>query len=183
MRLVLTSLITAVAATAWPAHAGGVLVKDRPEAAARASLAVTSTAFANGGVIPVRHSGDGANRAPPLAWTPAKGAASYVVIVEDPDAPAPTPFVHWLAWNISTPGLPEGGAAAGVAHGRNGFGSTGYGGPRPPPGAAHHYHFEVFALDGGAKTPAPGADRKALVAALRGHVLAKGDLVGTFQRR
>lgn len=180
MRFVLTSLMTAVAATAWPAHAGGVLVKDRPDMAAPASIAVTSRAFVGGGAIPVRHSGDGA--APPLAWAPAKGAASYVVIVEDPDAPAPTPFVHWLAWNLTSASLPEGGPA-GMAQGRNGFGSAGYAGPRPPPGAAHRYHFEVFALDGGAKTPAPGAERAALVAAMRGHVLAKGDLVGTFQRR
>jgi len=183
MRLLLTSLMTAVAATAWPAHAGGVLVKARPETATQGVLTVSSTAFANGAVIAAKHSAYGANVSPPLAWTPAKGAASYALVVEDPDAPGPEPFVHWAVWNLAGTRLPEGGGKALLAQGRNDAGSARYFGPRPPPGGPHHYHVQVFALDAAAKLPAPGADRRALVAAMRGHVVAKGDLVGTFQRR
>jgi len=129
------------------------------------------------------------NRSPPLSWTPAPGAGAYAIILEDPDAPTAAPFVHWLIWNIpgSVISLPEGlpavaGLAAppGAVQGRNDTGGFGYYGPHPPSGPAHHYHFQIFALDG----PLPlrsDADIHALVSAMQGHVLADGELVGTFQ--
>jgi hypothetical protein len=154
-----------------------------------APLQVASDAVGPDGAIGRRWSAYGDNLSPPLTWTPVAGAATYVVIVEDPDAPGDAPFVHWLIWNI--PGgqaaLPAGIASggrpptpAGAAQGRNGAGQIGYFGPRPPPGTgAHHYHLEVFALD--APLPSPAGTRVgALVAAMRGHVIADGELVGAF---
>jgi Raf kinase inhibitor-like YbhB/YbcL family protein len=108
-------------------------------------------------------------------------AKSYALIVEDPDAPMARPFVHWLAWNIpgSTTELPEGSPQVAV-EGENGSGSMGYFGPRPPAGDAdHHYHFQVFALDTTLNL-APGAKRDDVVEAMKGHVLAKGELVATY---
>lgn len=100
--------------------------------------------------------------------------------------------MHWIAWNIpaSVAGLPENLPKAArltkpvsKLQGRNGHGGVGYAGPAPPPSdRPHHYHFQVFALDTPLKSPPPQADRDALLAALRGHVVAKGELVGTYRR-
>jgi Raf kinase inhibitor-like YbhB/YbcL family protein len=90
--------------------------------------------------------------------------------------------VHWLAWNIdpAARGLDGNGGIAG-AQGRNSRGGTGWFGPHPPAGAAHPYHFELFALDRKLDLAA-GADRAALLGAMRGHVLGKGELVGMFAK-
>lgn len=140
--------------------------------AARASgagMQLTSPAFAAGAAIPRRYQ----DRTPPLRWSPVPGARAYAVTLQDPDAPMARPFVHWLVWNIpaQADGLPDGGLPSGAVQGRNDAGETGYYGPHPPSGA-HHYHFRVFALD------AP----LALAAAMRGHVLAQGELVAIFSR-
>ena len=154
---------------------------------ARYSLSVRSDAFAPGGAIPRVHSEYYDGVAPPLAWDKVEGAATYVVIVEDPDAAMPKPFVHWVAWNIPEPMTPEGLQEAirlsnGVTQGQTSRGSVGYFGPRPPVGdPAHHYHFQVFALD----IPLdilPGANRETVLAAMQGHVLAKGGIIGTYQQ-
>jgi Raf kinase inhibitor-like YbhB/YbcL family protein len=143
-------------------------------------------------MIQPRHSEyyDGAS--PRIAWTPIKGARSYVVIMEDPDARPITPFVHWLAWNIPADhhhlpaGLQEQERLTdpeGVLQGRTSRGSVGYLGPRPPVGdPPHHYHFQVFALDTLLDVP-PGAERDPLLAAMSGHVIASGEAVGTYQQR
>jgi Raf kinase inhibitor-like YbhB/YbcL family protein len=149
-----------------------------------ASIAVASPAFADGARIPARHSAYGANLSPPLAWSAVSGAASYALIVEDPDAPTPRPWVHWLIWNLPAgltrlpEGLPPGAAPAGAAQGRGDAGDVGYFGPKPPSGT-HHYHFQLFALDRPLAT-APGAKRGELLADMRGHVLASGELVGLY---
>lgn len=152
-------------------------------------LALTSDAVGADGAIDLRHSGYGDNLSPPLRWKPVDGAGSYAIVLEDPDAPMGRPFVHWLIWNIplGATALPEGlpaterlAAPQGALQGRNDMGQVGYFGPRPPPGTgAHHYHFEVFALDG-PLTLKGGADLGALVEAMQGHVLADGELVGTY---
>jgi Raf kinase inhibitor-like YbhB/YbcL family protein len=113
------------------------------------------------------------------------------VITEDPDAKPITPFVHWVAWNIPADrtSLPEGlqeqprlTQPEGVLQGRTSRGSVGYFGPKPPVGdPPHHYHFQVFALDAKLDVPA-GADRDQLLAAMQGHVLAAGELVGTYRQ-
>jgi Raf kinase inhibitor-like YbhB/YbcL family protein len=158
------------------------LAVDRPETRAAGTLAVTSPAFAAGGVIPLRHSAYGDGRAPALAWSalPA-GTKSLAIMVEDPDAMSARPYVHWLAWNIdpALTGLGEAAVPAGAVQGRNNRGSSLYFGPRPPGSKPHHYHFQVFALDVMLDLPA-GARREQLLAAMNGHVLAKGDLIGLF---
>ena len=153
-----------------------------------ATLEVISEAIDTDGAIEARYSSYGRNLSPPLRWTPVDGAGAYAIIVEDPDAPMEKPFVHWMIWNI--PGgvdwLPEG--LPNTAHpvtpqhavqGKNDDGSFGYFGPRPPRGTGlHHYHFQIFALDG-PLTLKPDADLRALVDAMKGRVLADGELVGT----
>jgi len=157
-------------------------------ASGSASMVLESAAFADGGGIPLRHGDYGDGVSPALSWTPVPGAAGYALLMEDPDADRPQPYVHWVAWNIpaDAASLPEGlaGAArlespAGMQQGVNDRGGVGYFGPRPPEGSGvHHYQLQLFALDTRLDL-ADDADRAALVDAMRGHVLAKARLVGT----
>ncbi|MCX7891343.1 MAG: YbhB/YbcL family Raf kinase inhibitor-like protein [Burkholderiales bacterium] len=155
------------------------------------TLAITSSAFANGGAIPRQHTCEGADTSPPLAWSgvPA-GAKSLVLIVDDPDAPDPAApkmtWVHWVLYDIppGATGLPEGvkpGALpAPTREGRNDWRRTGYGGPCPPVGR-HRYFFKLYALDralGDLKHPT----KAQVEAAMKGHVLAHAELVGTYQK-
>lgn len=144
-------------------------------AAAPAAMSVSSPAFPANGGIPLQYK----TISPPLAWSPVGGARSYAVTMQDPDAPIGRPFVHWLAWNIpgSANGLPEGGLF-GVAFGTNDAGSVGYFGPHPPFGT-HHYRIKVYALDTEFQLP-PSTELPALTDAMRGHVLAVGELDGIF---
>ncbi|MEW5683918.1 MAG: YbhB/YbcL family Raf kinase inhibitor-like protein [Pseudomonadota bacterium] len=170
---------------------GVPLAMARPETQASGRLTVTSPSFGSGQPIPVKFSEYADGVAPELRWTPTAGAKSYAVIVEDPDAKPITPFVHWVAFNIppSVGKLPEGlqeqlrlTEPPGVLQGRTSRGSPGYYGPRPPVGdPPHHYHFQVLALDTMLDLP-PGADRDMVLTAARSHVLAKGELVGTYQQ-
>jgi Raf kinase inhibitor-like YbhB/YbcL family protein len=152
-----------------------------PAAAAPAGQAIqlTSAAFAPGTPIPRRYSSYDANHSPPLNWTKVDGARAYALTLLDPDSPSGT-FTHWLAWNIpaTATSLPEDGLA-GVSLGVNDAGSVGYFGPHPPYGL-HHYHFQIIALDARLSLP-NGAGLSALNAAMRGHVIAKGELIGTFK--
>lgn len=160
----------------------------RPESSGGGKLAVQSAGFGNGAVMAAKFSEYADGVSPPLSWAAVAGAKSYAVVMEDPDAPQ-KPFVHWLAWNIpgSTTSLPEGlqeqprlTEPEGVLQGRNTRGSVGYYGPRPPVGdAAHHYHFQVYALDAVLALPF-GSDRDQLLKAIQGHVLAKGEVVGRY---
>jgi Raf kinase inhibitor-like YbhB/YbcL family protein len=152
-----------------------------------AGMRLTSTALAADGRIDARQSAYGQNLSPPLAWTGVAGAKAYAIILEDPDAAGPRPFVHWLIWNIPgavtalPQGLPMSGALrdpGGAVQGANDAGGIGYFGPRPPSGV-HHYRFRIFAL-GAPLALAAGADRGALGRAMNGHVLAMGELAGTF---
>ena len=160
------------------------LAAARAETRTQASFAVTSPVFPAGGAIPLRHSAYGEGVSPALHWSrlPA-GTQSLALMMEDPDATSARPFVHWLAWNIDpvAGGLAEGVApnAAGLVQGRNNRGNNGYFGPRPHGSRPHHYHFQLFALDTRLNLAA-GADREALLAAMNGHVLGKGELVGLF---
>lgn len=158
---------------------------------APATIAVTSAAFADGAAIPARYTQDGPKLSPPLAWTGVPGdAGSVALLVEDVDSPTPSPFVHLIAWNLA-PGegyLPEADIASpgapGTRHdlGKNTFLKTAYLPPDPPTGhGAHRYLFQVYALDRTLDLP-PAPGRSALVAAMRGHVLAKGSLTGTYER-
>lgn len=143
-------------------------------------MKLTSPSFGNNGSIPEKHTCNGSNTSPPLVISGIpEGTMSLAIICDDPDAPSGT-FVHFLAWNIPpSPELPEGGKS-GIS-GRNDFGKTGYGGPCPPPGSFHHYHFRIYALDSKLDLPS-GATRAELEDAMKTHILAEAELVGKFKR-
>jgi Raf kinase inhibitor-like YbhB/YbcL family protein len=161
------------------------LAGDRAETRTDATFTLTSRDFAQGGEIPLRYSAYGDGLSPALAWSglPA-GTKTLALMMEDPDAASTKPFVHWLVWNIdpAAHGLARGSVTLGARLGKNSRGHPAYFGPRPSGKGAHHYHFQLFALD---TEPAlkPGASREQLLGAMSGHVLAKADLVGLFARR
>jgi hypothetical protein len=170
-----------------PIRAGEQTIAVSNEGAAE-RLTVTTPSFRDGERIPARHGAE-QNVSPALVWdgVPA-GAREVVVLVEDPDAPAPQAFVHWSVYSIppTVNSLPEGIGAgatlpAAAIEGKNSTGAAGFFGPKPPRGhGVHHYHFQVFALDAPLGLP-PGVDRAAVVEAMKGHVLAQGDVVGTYE--
>jgi Raf kinase inhibitor-like YbhB/YbcL family protein len=151
-------------------------------AAGGAKMKITSSAFQDGGNIPSKFTCDGGDASPPLqiADVPS-GAKSVVLVVDDPDAPSGL-FTHWMVWNISpqTNAIAEGTTPKGV-HGTNDFGKSGYGGPCPPSGT-HRYYFKIFALDRELDLPS-GAKRRQLDAAMKGHVVAQGELMGRYSRK
>jgi Raf kinase inhibitor-like YbhB/YbcL family protein len=145
-------------------------------------LAVATESFQPGDAMPARHALDGENVSPVLSWSGLpESTVSIAAICEDPDAPSGT-FVHWVGSGIDPEagGLGEGESAPN--EGRNGFGNTGYDGPAPPPGhGTHRYYFRLFALDTDPEL-GPGASREELEAAIEGHVLASGEVMGTYER-
>jgi hypothetical protein len=159
------------------------------------AIAVTSESFAHGAEIPIRYTPYGENLSPALAWKNAPAATrSILLVIEDPDAPLLNPFVHSIVYNLP-PGsaLAEGAISCLNATaassppddfrlGRCTFGSATYRGPGPiPDHGPHHYYFQIFALDLSLTFPSPPR-RKEVLAAIGGHVLAKGLLVGTYER-
>ena len=151
-------------------------------AAGGTKMKITSSAFQQGGNIPSKFSCDGANTNPPLQISDVPPEAKgLVLIVDDPDAPSGL-FTHWAIWNISpqTSTIAEGSAPKGV-QGTNDFGKSGYGGPCPPSGA-HRYYFKIFALDRELGLPS-GAKRSQLDTAMKGHVVAQGELMGRYARK
>jgi Raf kinase inhibitor-like YbhB/YbcL family protein len=167
--------------------------ETQPSGGAAVALSVTSPAFAPGAPIPIAHAEYGQGVSLPVAWTAVPGARSYALVMEDPDS-KPAPMVHWTAWNIpaSLSALPaglqerdrlDGPGLDGIMQGANGRGAVGYYGPRPPVGdPAHRYHVQLFALDRMLDLPL-GATRDQLLAAMRGHVLARGEVVGSYQQQ
>jgi Raf kinase inhibitor-like YbhB/YbcL family protein len=150
-------------------------------------LTVTSTAFEEGGMIPKKYAGDAENISPPLAWSgiPAR-AKSLALIVDDPDAPSGD-WVHWVVYNMpaTMKEMPEdigpGERVPGIGiQGKNDFGKTGWGGPKPPSGT-HRYFFRLYAADV-VLDDAPGLTKKQLLTALQGHILAQGELMGRYKR-
>ncbi len=177
-------LLGAVPAAASAATADQLAISS-PALKGKVVLKVSSTSLRAGAPIPDDFTSYGKNVSPPLSWGRGPyGTRSFALVLEDPDAPMATPFVHWVMWNI--PGgetsFQAGETPAGAVQGKMGMGRTGYMGPRPPPGPAHHYHFQVFALDL-APALSADADAKALEAAMAGHVLASGELVATYQKK
>ena len=149
------------------------------------TLVVTSADFADGGKIPEKFACD-AGISPALAWSQLPtGTRSIALIVEDPDAPFG--FIHWVVYGLpgDTRELPDGASSqplpGNARVGKNGYGGTGYVGPCPPFGS-HHYIFRVYAVDKNIEVPA-GASKQELIAAITGHVLAKGKLVGIYGRK
>jgi Raf kinase inhibitor-like YbhB/YbcL family protein len=147
-----------------------------------ARMKITSSAFQQGGNIPTKFTCDGEDMSPPLQMTgvPAE-AKSLALVADDPDAPGGL-FTHWLIWNIppQTNSIAEGSAPKGV-QGTNDFGKSGYGAPCPPSGM-HRYFFRVFALDRELDLRS-GAKRSQLDAAMKGHVIEQGELIGRYGRK
>jgi hypothetical protein len=165
-------------------HAGDdKLALNDPRLACDGTINVTSAAFAANGELPTRATADGENVSPSIEWSGEPGGTREVVVLcEDPDAPLPKPFVHWLVHGIepSEHRIDEGTAIA--QQGKNSMRDVGYTGAAPPRGhGTHHYHFEVFALDRPLGLKAD-CTRDELVEAMAGHVLARGELVGTYAR-
>ncbi len=185
----LSGLIAALALAACASAASAASLEQLaiadPALKGKAALEVSSPVLKSGGPIAEVYTSYGASTSPPLDWRGAPaGTRSLAIILEDPDAPMAAPFVHWVMWNLpaASHGVAEGKAPSGAAEGKMSIGRMGYFGPRPPAGPAHHYHFEVFALDRSLDLAA-GADAKALEAAMAGHVLASGELVATYQKQ
>jgi len=146
-------------------------------------MKITSPAFQQGGSIPSKLTCDGSDTSPPLRIEQIPGdAKSLALIADDPDAPSGL-FTHWIAWNIDpkTTDIAEGDAPSDAVQGQNDFGKSGYGGPCPPSGI-RRYLFKIFALDRQLDLPA-GAKRAQLDAAMKGHVLAQGELMGRYSRK
>jgi Raf kinase inhibitor-like YbhB/YbcL family protein len=155
------------------------------------TMKLTSTAFKNDASIPARYTCDGDNVSPPLAFAAVpKGTKSLALVVTDPDAPDPkapkTTWVHWVVYGLppDSPGLREAvlekGLPEGALEGTNDWGRTGYGGPCPPIGR-HRYVHTLYALDI-VLADLDKPTRAKLLAAMEGHVLAKAELIGTYQR-
>ena len=158
------------------------------------SISMTSPAFESGQRIPREHTGDGEDLSPPLDWSGLpSGTRQLALICDDPDAPTAEPWVHWVIYHLQgeLTGLPAGVPPispkdlAGALQGRNSWSSgrtIGYRGPAPPPGhGVHHYHFRLYAIDADLSLK-PGLDKASLLKAIGGHVLAQGELVGTYER-
>ena len=178
--------------TAWLAAGPLVCLAAAPLPGAKPmTLTIESPAFKHGAAMPAKHTSDGADVSPPLAWSGVpEGARSLVLVVDDPDAPDPKApkmtWVHWVLYNIppAAGGLAEAvkpaALPAGTREGLNDWKRTGYGGPSPPIGR-HRYFFKLYALD----TVLDGLDKPTkakLEAAMKGHVLAQAELVGTYQK-
>src|SRR5262245_13807555 len=150
------------------------------------SIILQSAAFKQNHQIPRKHTGDGEDASPPLAWSGVPAEAKELALVaDDPDAPTPEPWVHWVLYNIpaATTRLPEKlppslrvPTPAGALQAQNSWPKgIGVRGPAPPKGhGLHHYHFKLYALDAPVKLE-PGADKSTLLAAIAGHVIAEGE--------
>lgn len=156
------------------------------------SITLQSDAFDHDGVIPKKHSEEDEDVSPPLRWSnlPAN-TKELALIVDDPDAPGDEPWVHWIIYKIPATenGLPEGvpigetlDSPSGAIQGENSSTEVGYNGPSPPPGSGvHHYYFKLYALDSELSLK-PGLDKGMLLEAISGHILAEGELIGTYER-
>ncbi len=158
------------------------------EIKAPSTLKVSAVAFSEGAAIPARFTCKGPDISPALGWRDLPGGTkSIALICDDPDAPMGT-WVHWVLYNLpaSVSGLPENVPAtsattSGALQGTNSWGNIGYGGPCPPPGKPHRYFFKVYALNEMLPLKA-GATKDQVFAQMKGHVLAQGQMMGTFRR-
>ncbi len=152
------------------------------------TISVSSPAFQEGGMIPSKYTCDGQDISPAFKWTDVpEPTKSIALISDDPDAPMGT-WVHWVMWNIPPnvhelaenvppdPELPDG-----SRQGITDFGRPGYGGPCPPSGT-HRYYFKIYALDTMLDLPS-NTDKADLLKAMKGHILAEGQLLGKYKRR
>jgi len=158
------------------------------EGGSKMAITITSSAFNEGGMIPAKYTCDGRNISPPLKWEDAPaGTKSFALIGDDPDAPVGV-WVHWVMWNIPADVKelgenvePKGDLPNGSKQGITDFRRPGYGGPCPPSGT-HRYYFKLYALD--TMLDLAGSATKAdLLKAMKGHILAEGQLMGKYKRQ
>ena len=169
---------------------GPQVTPSAPGGGAPAALTVSSPAFEAGQSIPAVYTCQGEDKSPALAWSSVpEGTQSLALILDDPDAPVGT-WVHWVIYNLppETRELPEGASQAnadafqlpaGAVQGKTSFNRTDYGGPCPPSGT-HRYFFKLYALD--VLIEGEGHNAQTLRSAMNGHVLAQGELMGTYQK-
>ena len=175
-RLIIAGAIALIVTGCKPKQNQGPIAYDMPETATEGKLEISCRQFAPGGAIPLDYTGYGAGKAPDITWKRyPKGTRTMWLIIEDPDAPGTEPFVHWLLSNIdpTTHQTPGGGFDR-----LSSTGNQGYYAPKPPAGPPHRYYFELFALD----KPLDATDRDTAVREMKGHVLAKGEFMCTFQK-
>jgi Raf kinase inhibitor-like YbhB/YbcL family protein len=171
------------------------LLGTRAAAQTPETITVASPTLKADQPIPRDYTADGRNVSPPLTRAGVPAAAKQLaVVLQDPDAGNPPPFVHWVIYKIppTAKGLPENvpfepdtpmpPEIAGAIQGVSGFRRPIYRGPAPPPGKVHHYHFVVYALDA-ALDLKPGLNRVELLEAIKGHVVGQGELVATYERK
>jgi hypothetical protein len=150
-------------------------------------LDIKSAAFGEGELIPRKYTCDGSDVSPPLSWSqPPEGTKSMVLICDDPDAPMGT-WVHWVLYGLPPDTLEifenmadDKELSGGAKHGVNDFRKNGYGGPCPP-GGTHRYFFKLYAVDTDVDLD-PGATKDEVLSAIKGHVLAEGQLMGKYSR-
>jgi len=157
-----------------------LVFNDAALARVPARIDVMSPAFIDGGMLPERFTADGSGISPPLEWRGAPlTTAELILLIEDPDAPMAHPLMHAIAWKLHGAG---GSIVEGALAGRNCYMLRNYLPPDPPSGhGIHHYAFELFALDGPARFEA-APDRESLIEMLKEHAIAKGMLVGRYER-
>ena len=187
MRYLLVLLLTALIVFSSSAVA---CAEETPalEKEVEMALLISSTAFKEGDKIPVKYTCDGQDISPPLVWgEPPQRTQALALIVDDPDAPGGV-FTHWVLFNVPATARqleedipPQERVQNGALQGKNDFGRIGYGGPCPPPGPAHRYRFTLYALDKLLDIK-PSVSKKQVLDAMKGHILAQGQLVGTYQR-
>lgn len=175
----------------------GLLLSQAASTAEMAdTITVGSSAFEHHGTVPLANSAYGDNTAPQITWSNLpEGTVQLALVMDDPVAPTPEPFVHWVAYNIPADaaelpaGLTKDAAVSDVAglegmiNGVNGIRQTGYFGPRPPvDGKLHAYHFRIYALDAALNLP-EGLNKQQLLEAIDGHVLGTGMLMGHYEQK
>ena len=189
---VLTGLafaVLCVASAGAQSPQGGppVLAKQLLPARGAQQLMVRSPAFSPGTEIPDRYTQNGENMSPTIEWNKGpQGTRSYVLLAEDAGVNRQEPIVHWVMYNINPAvtripqAMPTDPTVNVGTQGKNVRGETGYVGPKPPAGQVHPYHFQVFALNTRLNIDPATADRDTVIAAMKGKVLASGDLIGNY---
>lgn len=157
------------------------------------AFSIKTGAFNEGGEIPKLYTGEGKDLSPPLEWSGApEGTKQLAIICDDPDAPTPEPWVHWVIYRIPTDttklveGIPTKETLElppGTLQGKNSWDKIGYGGPMPPPGHGwHRYYFTLYALNAELDLK-PGLTKQELLNAIGGHVIEKTQVMGKYQRQ
>jgi hypothetical protein len=170
----------------------GQALSDQEGPPANRSIRLESSGFAHNSTMPIRFTDDGSDVSPPIMWSgvPAN-ARELALICDDPDAPSPDPWVHWVIYKIpptrnelpeSVPALESPSEISGAVQGLNSWETIGYRGPAPPRGNdAHRYYFTLYALDE-ILDLRPGLDKYQLLDAMRAHIIARGELIGVYGR-